>query len=696
MTPVHTPYPADNIDPYLIIKKSRKQEIDYSILPWPLEALPGTIWCNVNTGSRRQIIKISADRWGNFVPITEENEEYSNISVWREDGFCIENWVRIDHLSPSGQLAWFCYEIDYLRKQIKLERTPEERLRSSTDFSFTHLEWPTFSYTYFRKMVEDLAIAISRARAFTLQHDLPMPSGLLTLHIFNRRDSRYLNEVGDDGIQTVRLSLSEMHQYTFSQLSSILSEADADIRLDVPCESIGRTNNPLDIAYDYLRALFVGETLATYCEEISFRTHWDDELHLHTVYFLLRPRDITELTKALVFLSRGYIDSHEYLESQVKLYGLPEDWLPGNFFEESPEFNKFHEDVAEFEAELEIRALRFPELADSYLANYIHGWVPEGVELDTTAHPEYKYMFWQSFLSRKVGFNFYVSSELWILPLEVDIENLLVDYGGFSQGVPDLYEAIPLVMGNLTPVVFNKHCVAGYPVDEIAKAQKCAEEVFSDRLNTDFEGRPLNIISRVLLDKEGALLVASDQIAQYVLFRDCLPRISPNVLRIILDNLPVLSSLTGEQSSISCPWHELDDDRFEELCYDVVLSHYHPARIAKMGKSRSRDGGRDIVFETERLGKLSTKWIVQCKLIRDAGSLTSKKVEVSDTVDQHGAGGFCVMTTGLIDATLHDKLEGIKRTRSIQYDTWSRLELERFLVRHLEIVHRYFPTLSSY
>ena len=114
-----------------------------------------------------------------------------------------------------------------------------------------------------------------------------------------------------------------------------------------------------------------------------------------------------------------------------------------------------------------------------------------------------------------------------------------------------------------------------------------------------------------------------------------------------------------------------------------------------MGKSRSRDGGRDIVFETECLGKPSTKWIVQCKLIRDDGSLTSKKVEVSDTIDQYGADGFCVMTTGLIDATLHDKLEGIKRTRSIQYDTWSRLELEHFLVRHLEIVQHYFPTLFT-
>lgn len=91
-----------------------------------------------------------------------------------------------------------------------------------------------------------------------------------------------------------------------------------------------------------------------------------------------------------------------------------------------------------------------------------------------------------------------------------------------------------------------------------------------------------------------------------------------------------------------------------------------------------------------RLGKSPVKWIAQCKLIRDGGSLTSKKVEVSDTVDQYGAGGFCVMTSGVIDSTLYDKLDGIASNREIQTGTWSKLELERFLIRHPTIYQRYF------
>ena len=111
-----------------------------------------------------------------------------------------------------------------------------------------------------------------------------------------------------------------------------------------------------------------------------------------------------------------------------------------------------------------------------------------------------------------------------------------------------------------------------------------------------------------------------------------------------------------------------------------------------MGKSRSRDGGRDITFNTPtRAGKSSVKWIVQCKLIKDGSSLTKKKlIDVSDTVAQYGAGGFCVMTSGVIDSALHDKLEAIADNTSIEIDEWSRLEIERFLAKHPEIKYRYF------
>ena len=120
-----------------------------------------------------------------------------------------------------------------------------------------------------------------------------------------------------------------------------------------------------------------------------------------------------------------------------------------------------------------------------------------------------------------------------------------------------------------------------------------------------------------------------------------------------------------------------------------------------MGKSRSRDGGRDIiVYSRSRLGIPSCKWIVQCKLVKGKHSLSGGKVDVLAPVAQYGANGFCLMTSAIIDSTLFDKLEGVARNLSIQYkrDIWSGLRIERFLARpqHRNIRKRYFKKRNSH
>jgi Restriction endonuclease len=145
-------------------------------------------------------------------------------------------------------------------------------------------------------------------------------------------------------------------------------------------------------------------------------------------------------------------------------------------------------------------------------------------------------------------------------------------------------------------------------------------------------------------------------------------------------------------TKISCPWHKLNDEQFEELCYHVIPKHYKPTKIRKMGKSRFRDGGRDIEFYTpERLGTYSKKWIVQCKLIRDGSSLAASRINnIMDTIAQYGADGFCVITSSVIDSGLYDKLENIKRNYGIEIDDWSKLEIENFLDKHRELRDKYF------
>jgi hypothetical protein len=144
-------------------------------------------------------------------------------------------------------------------------------------------------------------------------------------------------------------------------------------------------------------------------------------------------------------------------------------------------------------------------------------------------------------------------------------------------------------------------------------------------------------------------------------------------------------------SLIPCPWDDINDEQFEQLCYDIIKEKHQPNEIHKMGKSRSRDGGRDIEFYKSTSINNQVKWIVQCKLIKNEKSLSGKSIsDIPYMLGRYNARGFCVMTSGVIDSTLHEKLEYEKNTNGFDIEKWSYLEIERFLAEHPEIRERYF------
>ncbi|MBD2691054.1 pentapeptide repeat-containing protein [Anabaena catenula] len=145
---------------------------------------------------------------------------------------------------------------------------------------------------------------------------------------------------------------------------------------------------------------------------------------------------------------------------------------------------------------------------------------------------------------------------------------------------------------------------------------------------------------------------------------------------------------------ISCSWNQLNDKKFEELSYDILIKQHNLklTDIHKIGNSHSRDGGRDIVFyKGADINKKSIKWIAQCKFKSDKRSLGSSQVpNIRDMLDQYNAKGFCILTSGIIDATLHDRLDTLKEDKGFEVEKWSYLEIERFLAEHPEIKGRYF------
>lgn len=498
---------------------------------------------------------------------------------------------------------------------------------------------------------------------------------------------------------SIKLNASQISQYSCDDLCQILENAKGNIVLEIP--GMGDFQSFLDKAEVYYRALFIGENIASFCEKIYFEDNYN---YTHPIYFVFQPDNIAGLAQQLLWLF------------PLCDLDLDDDYPVDDLYNE----------YEEFRGNLENRILRFPELGDLYLGNCVAGQEdsssygdPEHfIELHSK-YPEEIHYFWRSFLSNEVGYDFYVSRKSWIVPLGVDIKELLKRYAGFKNEVPDLEAAEYLSLLNCPPIAFQNKNLIIFPDSDVYQAQKCAEYMWFEspechkirdnmrvkimKLGIDITTIPFYFntvenrtqIQKILLSIEGDVLIVQDMMAQYVLFVNILSNVKQEVVEKYLELIPKLSeslrTLIGQTTDIACSWDKLDDDKFEELCYDVVNYRHQPAKILKMGKSRSRDGGRDIVFHTTgRAGKPPVKWIVQCKLIRDGSSLAGSKVQVADPVDQYGAGGFCVMTSGVIDSTLYDKLEGVARNRGIEIDWWSRLELERFLARHTELRDRYF------
>ncbi|HLP89541.1 MAG TPA: hypothetical protein VK184_13240 [Nostocaceae cyanobacterium] len=494
----------------------------------------------------------------------------------------------------------------------------------------------------------------------------------------------------------MKLTMSDICEYSRDQLYELLVNIYSNITLEIKIGYDHYSN--LSWAEAYLWALFVGESIANYCEFIVDSREGD------YINFIFRPKNITKLIDKLKWLTINTEDN-------------PKEYL---------EFENIYDD---FRCNLENRKLNFPDIADSYWGNVmvgIHELGDETTHEIYARHPELKHYFFRSFISNNISYDFYVSEYCWIVPLDENIEVLLQSYGAnYGQSI-DLEEAYFLSIINLPSLIFNKRNVVKLPHRQLYQAQKCAEDIWNEKFALEMinkDGRILDIqdskireiymlrklsgthldisdlqkeIKKIFLSRDTNILVLCDNVCQYVFFWDSIEKINYQDLELnfnqISQNTNSIISIC-KPSEISCPWEKLDDEKFEQLCYDVIYSYYQlkPIHIRKMGKSRSRDGKRDIEFYTERPGKDPVKWIAQCKLIRDGSSLTASKVQdIMDTLVQYEAKGFCIMTSGIIDSTLYDKLDKIKTTKRFKTSEWSKLELERFIANHPEIRNRYF------
>lgn len=98
----------------LFRERNELRSDEYPVLPWTMADLPGTSWRNVHTAHLVVVQEIGENGFGRMGPDPGEGSLFS-IGLWRGDRFCIEHWVRVDHLPPAEQIAW-------ARKRVEVEK----------------------------------------------------------------------------------------------------------------------------------------------------------------------------------------------------------------------------------------------------------------------------------------------------------------------------------------------------------------------------------------------------------------------------------------------------------------------------------------------------------------------------------------------------------------------------------------------
>jgi len=468
-----------------------------------------------------RIDRIGTDEEGKPMPIPSEEiihpgEFLPELGYWWNDRFCIESWVRVDHLPPAVQLEWVRTEIAHRRATEML----------------VCLDWPARKHAE-----EEAAVALRLARAFAEQHGLPLPPELFPVRTFPRPSApgeTPLQESQSD----VHLAGSDLSQYSYDSLLAQLSTASRNIALDVACPSVNELYLPAmqKGAQEYLLALYVGETIAECCEEIAACAH---PKH---VSFVLRPRASEELARKLLWLAPA-------LRGPAGEGGVD---------------GACRRLLKRFASTIGDRVLRFPALGDKYLEYDIE---PIAVNLSlrmpvqqNRKRPEQSYGFWRSCVGNALGVEIYLSPLVWILPRHEDLARLLPRFEAFREGIPDLHEAVLLEVKNFFPIVYHRQRAVRCSLDLITDAQRCAEAIVRAkyypaprpwevdlRQPQEMSNSVPNIdITNLMLSEKGDLLVATDALAQYIVFENGLHDVSPEIVRLMLKDVAVLSSLVAE------------------------------------------------------------------------------------------------------------------------------------------------------
>ncbi|SMX26576.1 hypothetical protein TRP8649_00660 [Pelagimonas phthalicica] len=462
-------------------------------------------------------------------------------------------------------------------------------------------------------------------------------------------------------------------------IKSIEAEADCPkhVSVIIPAYAIGRASEHLSICEDILDVSFVAEAMAArvHNPQLSMERQSNPPYRTQFVFEGCEPEP-------------GFLD---VLRQACIHFGGDDPEIAEQF---SDYFDKYPDTMEQYKKDLDEAQFFFPALVDDYYANLINGAYytyeqTDWVQTDLARYPERRFGFHRSAFSTRLGGDAYASIESWIVPEGVDLDDL---FEVLNQDVKiSQFHAARLTMMERACIATTGSQHVHFPLDGFLKARVCqsflGEEDQVLRLGWQqplFSTSPSLLSSQAargqdaleqtaakhdcLVHESGELIVLSDkEEGWHHLFFDTRP-LNTFETKALADRITQLSESVEEALGLSAAhqfdWRTLNDEQFETLCYDIIYSHpgFNHETIRKMGKARSRDGGRDIVVWTQPLAyrEPSRKFVFQCKLVTSKKSLGKRDVtDIGDMLDQYGADGFGIMTSTVIDATLFDAADAI-------------------------------------
>jgi len=455
--------------------------------------------------------------------------------------------------------------------------------------------------------------------------------------------------------------------------------------------ALGSANSHISISLSLLDVAWAVEKLAAEADSVIISVGGYFNRQVTATFKRPKASFATALSEvALIFNEDELDDPNPELQAQLQEIGLQ----IGDFQDAIPKLDP-----------------KCPDVVDWYLAELVLGanyeWCsesPDYVRAQFAEFPELRFRYFRSAYSQRLGDACFCSDTGWILSPDIELGTFFSATGQKYRAAEFAPAELYLVGGAVLAV--GPSVAARFPVADFLHGANCVGALMADQVDeVEMLDPPVRHGTAVVLQgagdllvhSSGTLLVVQDGVAQYLLYgAELVPqaKLAPLVAPAAAAQVR-FAELAGIRQSIKCPWSQLDDDQFEELCYDIVRRHpqIETSSVRKLGKSRSRDGGRDIeAFERQRSPDAKpVKWIFQCKLVTTGASLSGRRLQdVGDTLDQYGAGGFGVMTSAPIDATLYDKLDALCTRRNVKQRNYSVYELERELVQHADLRHLYF------